>query len=247
MRRSLAVLVCRFLLADFFLVSTCLAGNYTIQMGPGNYSGFTAGLNYPLFWDGDPTGTVIFLPTEGNIFFINSRGNPFRATTRLGIQIPNPDPFWSSSDLPFPILASSAFALASGAGGSIPIINQPLYPGIDLIKPNSLEQITPVGNAVETWLVDENFLGNTPTPGSYISILTTFEFEPVTTTSQRIVIAHPGVVPAALSRGALVFSEFWIQDLNGNAADYLSVVPEPSSLSLLLAGGLVALARRRKC
>lgn len=235
------------ILGGLFTVSSCLGGNYTIQMGPGNYSGFTAGLNYPLFWDGDPTGSVIFLPTEENIFFINSRGNPFRATTRLGIQILNPDAFWSSSDLPFPILASSTFALATGAGGSIPIINQPLYPGIDLIKPNSLEPITPVGNAVETWLVDEYFLGNTLTAGFHISILTTFEFEPLTTTSQRIVIAHPGIVPAALSRGALVFSEFWIQDLNGNSVDYLSVIPEPSSLSFLLAGGAVfAAARRRK-
>lgn len=227
------------------VVSSGLAGNYTIEMGSGNYSSFTAVLNAP-FWDGDPDGSVMFRPTEGKSFFLNSRGNPFRVTTRLGIQIPNPEVFWSGSDSPWPILAGS-FLSMGGVGGGIPFINQPLFPLINISKPNSQELIIPAGNAVETWLVDEYNLGYVSTAGSNISILTTFDSEPVVRGFNVISIQHPGIVPVALSRGAFVISEFWIQDFNGNAADYLSVIPEPSSLSLLLAGGLVALARRRRC
>ena len=133
--------------------------------------------------------------------------------------------------------------------GWVNSINQYLSPGIDLTKPISgdLSSGSLTGDATEVRLVDDYNLGFSSLPGLQFSIMTTFESDPVVSAFSQIAILNPGLIPNLLSAGAFVASEFYIQDLNGNGANYLSVIPEPSALSLLAVGlGGLAMMRRRR-
>jgi hypothetical protein len=231
----------------FFLVNPWShAGNYTVQMGEGNYQGYSTELIPPIFWDGAPTGTIILRPPTDGSFVLFSRGNSFLVTTRLRIQISSPDVFWPSN--PQTYVWSTGFSMGEVNGG-VNSINQYLSPGIDLTKPISgdLSSGSLSGDATAVRLVDEYNLGFSSIPGSQFSILTTFESGPVAGAFSQIAIINPGLISNLLSAGAFVASEFYIQDLNGNGANYLSVIPEPSAFSLLAVGfsGLAMMRRRR--
>jgi hypothetical protein len=87
-------------LISFLVIPWSLAGNYTVQIGEGNYQGYSTYLSPPIFWDGAPTGTIILRPPTDGSFVLFSRGNSFRVTTRLSIQISSPDIFWSNNPPP---------------------------------------------------------------------------------------------------------------------------------------------------
>jgi hypothetical protein len=233
-------------LISFLVIPWSLAGNYTVQIGEGNYQGYSTYLSPPIFWDGAPTGTIILRPPTDGSFVLFSRGNSFRVTTRLSIQISSPDIFWSNN--PPPYVWSTGLSMGDVSGG-VNSINQYLSPGIDLTKPISgdLSSGSLTGDATEVRLVDDYNLGFSSLPGSQFSILTTFESGPVASAFSQIAILNPGLISNLLSAGAFVASEFYIQDLNGNGANYLSVIPEPSALSLLAVGlGGLAMMRRRR-
>ena len=133
--------------------------------------------------------------------------------------------------------------------GGVNAIGQYLSPGIDLTIPISgdLSSGYLTGDATEVRLVDDYNLGFSSLPGSQFSILTTFESGPVARPFSVIAILNSGLISNLLTAGAHVVSEFYIQDLNGNGANYLSVIPEPSALSLLaVALGALAVMRRRR-
>jgi hypothetical protein len=238
----------KYFLISFLVIPWSLAGNYTVQLGEGNYQGYSTYLNPPIFWDGAPTGAIILrTPTDGS-FILFSRGNSFRVTTRLSIEIPSPDIFWSNN--PPPYVSRVTFSMGE-VNGTVSLTDQYLLPmmDMDLTKPISADLSSGtrfVGDATEVRLVDEYSLGSASIPGSKFSILTTFESGPVATGGSRIIMTYDGLISNLLAGGAFVASEFYIQDLNGNGANYLSVIPEPSAVSLLAVGLGVVLRRRRR-
>jgi len=224
------------------------AGVYKIDVGGegssypnGIYSGLGSQLNgLPVTNPESTITTIWFSPTQSH-FFLNSNGNPFKIISYLIIDTTQLD-----QDLfGFPGQVLNSITIMGPVRTGSVSINEGLFPGIDISK-TIFNPMT--GISVDVRLVDNYFAG-VPLLGLSYMIETIYESGPQNTlTSFGDIIMSYGVSNmGASSLYNPSDAGFRIEDLNGNAASYLRVIPEPSALSLLAIGlGGLAMMRRRR-
>ena len=216
------------------------AGTYTVDIGGsgalGAYSGFSIPLNQPPYVSqAQGPGTLKFSALPDYSFFLKSNGNSFAIINFL--RIDNIGSNWVIG----PTVVSSITRFTPSISTGTIFINENLSAGIDLTKT--------ISSNLEVRLVDNYLSNNNLTPGASYTVETKYTIGPQNTgTFNDFVMNYEVTNIGDLSQSnPLLYTGFRIEDLNGNSANYLTVIPEPSTFSLLAIGlGGLAMMRRRR-
>ena len=234
------IMMCRFFLLLVFAVKSVYAGTYTIDIGGagsvGTYSGFSIPLNQPPYLNQAlGPGTLRFVAQPNYSFILNSNGNAFQIVNFL--RIDNSGPNWTVG----PTIASSYTGFTPSTSTGVVSISEILSSGIDLKKT--------ISSNIEVRLVDNYWANNSLTPGQSYTVETKFIVGPQNTSSFNSFAMNYEVsnISSLSQSNPVILAGFRIEDLTGNSVKYLSVIPEPSALSLLAVGlGGLAMMRRRR-
>lgn len=232
----------------FFIITAKVsnAGTYFFQQSGswGPISGISVNLNQ--FYDvgtnsvlgvtgiGKGPGVVRFNTDSDSGFILNSRGNGFYIANYLWIHN-------FSDSLGFvATVANSAIRLGQSIAFGSVSINEIIVPDVWIEKFD-------MSTGTDITIVDNYRLGMETVPNRSFLIKTiNYVYEPQNLFFKDIVL-NLQLWGANTDPDILYTAGFQIEDWNGNPLSYLSVIPEPSALSLFAVGlgGLAMLRRRR--